>query len=94
MTTSTTKGTKVAEPTKAQKPMPPTRTAPTQKASAPRATTQPQTKPARAAAARPHKAEASAPRPQPKKAAEGEEGRALAQLLSRGKADGFITHDQ
>ena len=48
------------------------------------------------------KAARAAPRPKvetrsrarPKKAAEGGEGRALAQLLSRGKADGFITHDQ
>ena len=43
--------------------------------------------------ARQQKAEAPA-RPRPKKAAEGEEGRALAQLLTRAKADGFITHDQ
>jgi RNA polymerase primary sigma factor len=43
--------------------------------------------------ARPQKAEAAS-RPRPKKTAEGAEGRALAQLLSRGKADGFITHDQ
>jgi RNA polymerase primary sigma factor len=42
---------------------------------------------------RPPKAEAPA-RARPKKTAEGEEGRALAQLLTRGKADGFITHDQ
>jgi RNA polymerase primary sigma factor len=45
------------------------------------------------APARQQKAEAPA-RPRPKKAAEGEEGRALAQLLTRAKADGFITHDQ
>jgi RNA polymerase primary sigma factor len=45
------------------------------------------------APARQQKAETPA-RPRPKKAAEGEEGRALAQLLTRAKADGFITHDQ
>jgi RNA polymerase primary sigma factor len=53
---------------------------------------QPQNKPVRAPA-RLQKAETPT-RPRPKKAAEGEEGRALAQLLARAKADGFITHDQ
>jgi len=33
-------------------------------------------------------------RARPKKGAEGGEGRAIAQLLNRAKADGFITHDQ
>ncbi len=33
-------------------------------------------------------------RARPKKGAEGAEGRAIAQLLNRAKADGFITHDQ
>jgi RNA polymerase primary sigma factor len=45
------------------------------------------------APARAQKGEAAS-RPRPKKTAEGAEGRALAQLLARGKADGFITHDQ
>jgi RNA polymerase primary sigma factor len=45
------------------------------------------------APARAQKAEAAS-RPRPKKTAEGAEGRALEQLLARGKADGFITHDQ
>jgi RNA polymerase primary sigma factor len=63
-----------------------------EKAAPTRTTQQTQRKTDRAPA-RPPKAEAAS-RPRPKKAGEGPEGRALAQLLSRGKADGFITHDQ
>ncbi len=88
MATSTTKRDAVAV---AAKPEKPAKTEKPQKAVPARAAAQ--SKPA-PAAARQQKAGAPAPRPRPKKAAEGEEGRALAQLLSRGKADGFITHDQ
>jgi len=63
-----------------------------EKAARTRTTEQAQKKTDRAPA-RAQKAEAAS-RPRPKKTAEAAEGRALAQLLARGKADGFITHDQ